>query len=212
MTEIVKIKAHSKAEKLRSKRGRPRLKGIYRQPNGQPSRAKNPPQKVALETRARLFNLNLDQAKDPRSATNLGRLAILHDRCPDQGITEQQYNAVLQYLDVRNDYKKAICSPGAHWDKPQIITSNDEKEYSEWCERAKERYDNVEKAIAEAQRENPEANFDIVLKHVIFRDIAMPRYVGDLRLLCNALHRHFNPQQTEENRKRIYSWVSLAGM
>ena len=193
-------------------RGRPRLEGIYRQPNGQPSRAKIPPQKVALEARARLFGLTMKQAKDPRSATNLGRLAILHDACPDQGITDRQYNAVMQYLDVVNDYKKSLCSPGAQWGQPAIVASNDEDDYTAWCERAKSRYEAVEKAIAEAQRENPEANFHIVLTHVIGRDIAMPRYIGDLRLLCNVLHRHFNPQQTEENRKRIYSWVSLAGM
>ena len=96
--------------------------------------------------------------------------------------------------------------------QPAIVASNDEDDYTAWCKRAKDRYEAVEKAIAEAQRENPEANFHVVLTHVIGRDIAMPRYIGDLRLLCNVLHRHFNPQQTEENRKRIYSWVSLAGM
>lgn len=213
-TTVVKLKTRSKAGKLRAKRGRgrPRLEGIYRQPNGQPSRAKNPPQKVALEARARLFGLTMKQAKDPRSATNLGRLAILHDACQDQGITDRQYNAVQQYLDVVNDYKKSLCSPGAQWGQPAIVASNDEDDYTAWCERAKSRYEAVEKAIAEAQRENPDANFHIVLTHVIGRDIAMPRYIGDLRLLCNVLHRHFNPQQTEENRKRIYSWVPLAGM
>ncbi|AGF74124.1 hypothetical protein BAnh1_02370 [Bartonella australis AUST/NH1] len=191
-------KARSKARKLRTKRrrGRPKLKGISRQPNGQPSRAKNPPDNTSLEVRARLTGLSLEQARDPRSATNLGRLVLLNEREPGKGITADQYDAVVKYLDVVNAYKKAICSPGAVWGEDITVPSGDNVEYAEWCKRAIKRYDDANKAIAKGQRDNPNAHFAIIIKHVILRDIAMSHYMASLRLLCDILHAHFYPKKS----------------
>lgn len=210
---IIKLKARSKADKIRAKRsrGRPKLEDVYRQPNGQPSRAKNPPQKVALEARARLTGLNIDLAKDPRAATNLGRLAIVEEQSHGSGITNVQYDAIQSYLKVVNDQARALCSPRAVYDKALITQSDNEDEYAQKCKRAIARYNAAQKAIAEGMRENPTTRLDIVLEHVIFRDIAMPRYLGDLRILCNILHHHFNPP-TKAGNKKHYSHMALAGL
>ncbi|AGF74842.1 hypothetical protein BAnh1_09700 [Bartonella australis AUST/NH1] len=188
-------KARSKAGKLRTKRrrGRPKFEGIRRQPNGKPSRAKNPPDNTSLEVRARLTGLSLEEARDPRSATNLGRLVLLNEREPGRGITADQYDAVVKYLYVVNEYKQAICSPGAVWDKGVIVLGGNDDEYTKWCKQAIKRYDEANKAIAKGQRDNPNAHFAIIIKHVILRDIAMSHYMASLRLLCDILHAHFNP-------------------
>ncbi|MBB4077231.1 hypothetical protein GGR08_001559 [Bartonella fuyuanensis] len=56
--------------KKHAKRGRPRIKGCNREPNGRISRAKTPHEsinKLAIEMRAKRFGLTIEEAKNPLS-------------------------------------------------------------------------------------------------------------------------------------------------
>ncbi|WP_019223367.1 hypothetical protein [Bartonella rattaustraliani] len=199
----------TKAAKLRAKRKtrRNKLESNRREPSEQLSRANKSLDKTALETRARLMGLSLEQARDPRSATNLGRLVLLNEKEPGKGITPDQYDAAQKYLHVVNEYKQALLSPGAEWEKG-VVLLNDNGEYEKWYQRALQRYDDVNKALIEGQRDNPHANFEIIIKYVILRDIAMSHYMVDLRLLCDILYRHFNPQEINITKEKAYIWRS----
>src|SRR5690606_18937220 len=116
--------AYSKAAKIKAKRsrGRPKKEGVMREPNGRRSRAKEHPAKAAIDARMRIFNLTKDQAMDQKAATNLGRLAMMGRA---DGLSQDQYEAALRYLDVRNDYQKSLLSPGAYFEPNGSVDTSD---------------------------------------------------------------------------------------
>lgn len=181
--------AYSKAEKLKAKRGRGRPKKNVdrREPNGRAARTKDP-RITALEARMRIFGLTREQAMDQKAATNLGRLAMLGR---GDGISADQYEAALRYLDVRNDYNKSLLSPGAYYEANGSVDSSDPEQYAAWCERVKLAYDGAHKAIQEAQNQHRNENLWAALQYVIIKDKTMPHMLGAARLVCNALHRYF---------------------
>ncbi|EJF92660.1 hypothetical protein [Bartonella tamiae] len=190
MVEVIKKKARSKAEKLRLKRGRPRLEGVEREPNGRKSRAKKPKEaadKLTIEMRAKHTGLTLQQAKDPRSVTYIGRLYMMGIQ--GSGISEDQYNAAIKYLEIDNNYKKALCSDGAYYDGYSPLLNDETQE--EFCIKAKQQYRDTKKAIQEAQFDNKFDNLYAALQYVIIEDLELPHLVGTTRLLLNALARHF---------------------
>ncbi|MHC5307528.1 hypothetical protein [Bartonella sp. LJL80] len=190
--ETIKTKARSKADKLRSKRsrGRPKLEGIEREPNGRRLRAKKPKEaidKLAISMRAKHTGLSMQQAKDPRAATYIGRLFMMG--VEGGGISEDQYNAAVKYLEIDNNFKKAQQSPGAYYD--QHSSAEDPMLYEEFCIIAKQKYQAAKKAIQEAQFDNRYDNLYAALQYVVIEDLELPYLVGATRLLLNALERHF---------------------
>ncbi len=108
--------------KKHAKRGRPRIKGCIREPNGRISRAKTPHEpmdKLAIEMRAKRFGLTIEEAKNPLSGTYIGRLYLQGE------INQDQYDAAQKYLEVRNDYLCAKTLPSAIYDK-MPSSSNEE--------------------------------------------------------------------------------------
>jgi len=182
--------AYSKAAKIKAKRsrGRPKKEGVMREPNGRRSRAKEHPAKAAIDARMRIFNLTKDQAMDQKAATNLGRLAMMGRA---DGLSQDQYEAALRYLDVRNDYQKSLLSPGAYFEPNGSVDTSDPDQYSEWCKRVKKSYDAAHKAIQETQDQHRSENLWAALQFIIVQDEMMPHMLGAARLVCNALHRHF---------------------
>ncbi|MGU3398830.1 hypothetical protein ACLBWS_03670 [Brucellaceae bacterium D45D] len=180
--------AYSKASKRQAKRGRPKKEGVLREPNGRASRAKEPPAKVALEARMRMHNLTKAQAMDQKAAINLGRLAMMGRA---DGLSQDQYEAALRYLDLRNDYSKSLLSPGAYFEANGSIDSNDPEAYAQWCVRVKKAINAANEAIQEAQNEHRSENLWAGLQYIIIKDEMMPHLLGSARLVCNTLHRHF---------------------
>ncbi|MEN5279001.1 hypothetical protein ABE527_18905 [Brucella sp. TWI432] len=182
--------AYSKAEKLRAKRGRgrPKKEGELREANGRISRAKEPPAKVALEARMRMHNLTKAQAIDPLSSTLLGRLAMMGRV---DGLSQDQYEAALRYLELRNDYSKSLQSPGAYYEAHGCVDSSDPEAYEQWCQRVKGAITKANQAIQDAQDENRTENLWAGLQHIIIKGEMMSHLLGSARLVCNALHRHF---------------------
>lgn len=181
--------ARTKSAKLQAKRGRGRPKKNVdrREPNGRASRSRDP-RITALEARMKIFGITREQAMDQKAATNLGRLAMMGRA---DGLSQDQYEAALRYLDLRNDYSKSILSPGAHFDSNGAVDSSDPDAYADWCNRVKTSYENAREAIQEAQNEHRTENLWAALQYVIVEDQMMQHLLGSARLVCNVLHRHF---------------------
>jgi len=117
-------KVQSKAGKLKIKRtarrGRPLTPNVAREPNGRISRSaahQEPADRLALAVRARKLGVGVEEARDPRLATYIGRLAILGAKDGAGGISGTQYDAAQTFLEVRNNYQRAILSSGAIWEE-----------------------------------------------------------------------------------------------
>jgi len=194
------IKAQSKAGKLKHKRalrrgqngkvGRPFVQGVAREPNGRISRAITPPEpadKLALEVRARQLGVSVEKARDPRLGTYIGRLAILGAK--HGGLSDEQYQAALTFLEIRNNWLRAIGSPAAHYEERIALSEGESQE--EAVKRDKARYETMMKALQEAQFDNRQENLGAALQYLVIEDKELPYMIGTLRLALNALARHF---------------------
>jgi len=183
------VKAGSRAAKLKAKRGRPFIEGVVREPNGRISRAKvpsEPANRLALEVRARQMGVSVEEARDPRVTTYIGRLYRLGK---DDGLSREQYEAAQAFLTVLNDYRKAIQSPAAVYD--ERVARGEGMGEAEAAREAKARYETVMRVITQAQFEHRRDNLHAALQHVVIEDRELPHLIGTLRLLLNALARHF---------------------
>lgn len=185
-------KARTKAAKLKAKRGRPKMEGVAREPNGRVSRSgidHGPADVVALDARRRHLGLTKEQAKDQKAGSFIGYLNLIG---PDDGLSDRQYEAATNYLNLRQAYLRAIKAPGFLVDGETGIPASDVTDaYEEWVMDTKEVYADCRKAIQEAQNENRRANLWAALDLCIHQDQAMYHMVGDIRLLTNALGRFF---------------------
>lgn len=182
--------ARTKAAKLRQRRGRPRDEEASREPNGRQSRAKEPPDHLALETRARHSGLTIVQAKDQRAETFIGYLNILG---PIDGLSDKQYSAALEYLRLNNDWLKSKKAPGAQYDSAgrggggDFVTAG----YETWCATVNRAYLDCRFAIQEAQNQHRSENLWAALDYCLVRNIRLDHMVGAIRLVCNALAKEF---------------------
>ncbi|UXN06323.1 hypothetical protein [Bartonella sp. HY761] len=192
------------------KRGRPKLKGKLREANGRVSRAKEPIQKLAIEARAKAHKLTIAQASDPRSQSYIGRLSLF-DRAG--GISADQYQAAIRFLEIRNDYRRSLLSPGAYYEATGIqLGSENMEEYSAWVLRARRRYSATLKAIQEAQFDNGNENLYAAIQYILIDDRELPHLLGATRMVLNALHRHYSHFEPNR-RKNIWSgYISLGQM
>ncbi|AQS42314.1 MAG: Hypothetical protein BHV28_16360 [Candidatus Tokpelaia hoelldobleri] len=195
------------------KRGRPRKEGVLREANGRISRAKKPAAYVALAARARHTGLDLARASDPRAATYIGRLNMAGSH---EGLSRDQYEAALKFLEVRNDYQRSLLSPGAYYESSgQNSHTGDGNmaDYTQWASRVRRRYDQAMKALQEAQFDNSSENLYAALQYVVINGQELPHLLGATRIALNALARHFMRQQPRRARSRAERYnISLGGM
>lgn len=185
-----KAKARSQAQKRAAKRGRPRKDVPFREPNGRASRAEDPIDKLAIQVRAKMLGISEERARDQRSGSFLGYLAMLGRA---DGLSPSQYEAAQQFRAVRNDYLKAIKAPNATLDnqssgRPSDTVSDD---YISWCAKATARYAAARKAVQEAQNETRSENLWAALDLVVVQEQPIFNLVGATRAVCNALALHF---------------------
>ncbi|WP_375646624.1 MULTISPECIES: hypothetical protein [unclassified Bartonella] len=173
--------------KKHAKCGRPRINGCLREPNGRISRVKIPREpidKLAIEMRAKRFGLTIEDAKNPLSATYIGRLYL-------QGVINQdQYDAAQKYLEVRNNYLCAKGLPNAIYDN--FTPSSNEEAQKRWIERATHCYEVTKEAIKEAQHLYRQYNLYAALQYLVIEDQSLTHLVSSLRIVLNALHKHFS--------------------
>ncbi|EJF85327.1 hypothetical protein [Candidatus Bartonella washoeensis] len=173
--------------KKRAKRGRPRIQGCIREPNGRISRAKTPRDPVdqlAIKMRAKRFGLTLQEAKNPLSGTYIGRLYLQGE------INQDQYDAAQKYLEVKNNYLCAKALPNAIYD--DFTPSSNEEAQKRWVEKATYRYQAVQEAIREAQHLYRQYNLYAAIQYLVIEDQTLPHLVNSLRVVLNALHKHFS--------------------
>ncbi|QPA25458.1 hypothetical protein IR196_05015 [Brucella anthropi] len=186
--------AKTKAAKIKAKRGRPKKEGALRTPSGQISRAKEPPAKVAQLARMRIFGMTASEALSDLASDNLGRLHMAYKRDKSEGISTSQYDAAERYREVLNDRRKAECSPAAHYDQTGTVGADDPEDYAKWVVRAKQAYSDARRVIEVAQLETRNSNLFAAVQFMLENDQYFPHMIGDIRLACNALHRHFFTQ------------------
>lgn len=182
----------SKAEKLRRKRGRPLKEGVGRTDSGRISRAtgeQDPVDKVAKEARMKMYGIAKDVAGSPEAATVVGRLYLLGQR--GGGISLEQYNGLCQYRDGREQYLKAIQAPDSLASKSSSGPTRSEDEDAEARAKAKARYMSARRAIQDCQNENPGRNMWAAVDYLVIKDLDFSYMIGDLRLVGNALARHY---------------------
>lgn len=173
--------------KKHAKRGRPRIEGCIREPNGRISRTKmphDPIDKLAIEMRAKRFGLTIEEAKNPLSGTYIGRLYL-------QGVINQdQHDAAQKYLEVRNDYLCAKALPNAIYDK--MPSSSDEEARKKWVEFATKKFLNMQEVIKETQHLYRQHNFYAALQYLVSEDQELPYLVPSLQIILNALQKYFD--------------------
>lgn len=183
--------AKTKAARLARKRGRPRIDGA-REPSGRLSRSgvdHGPADVVALEARRRHLGITKDQAKDQKAGTFIGYLSLLGAR---DGLSDDQYEAAISYLGLREAYLRAISAPGRVLDG-EAGSQNSEitDAYEQWVSSTKESYAACRAQIQASQNEHRRANLWAALDICIHQDQRVDHMIGDLRLLTNALCRFF---------------------
>ncbi|WP_212112277.1 hypothetical protein [Bartonella queenslandensis] len=161
--------------------------GQIREANGRISRAKAPREAVdqlAIEMRAKRFGLTLYEAKNPLSGSYIGRLCL-------QGVlTQEQYDAAQQYLQIRNDYLCAKGLPNAIYD--EMPSSSDDKARDKWVAFATEQFINMQEALKEAQQRYRQYNLYAAINHLVIEDQMLPYLVNSLRIALNALQNYFD--------------------
>ncbi|UNE53957.1 hypothetical protein [Bartonella machadoae] len=183
--------------KIGKKRGRPRITGKLREPNGRISRAKKPhtpPPLLTIEMRAKHFGLTLEEAKNPLSSSYIGRLCLLGYKQDGAGISKEQYETAQRYLQIRNDYLCAKGLPSGYYDG--FPHASDEKAHKQWIQKATDHYEDMKKAIQEAQNSHRQHNFHAALQYLVVEDQQLPSLVHSLRLILNALYKYFDEQQS----------------
>lgn len=187
----------SKASKLRLKRkqrvGRPIKEGVARTDSGHISRAKepgDPADKVAREARMRIFGVEAEVASTPEAASFMGRLSLLGQK--GGGISRDQYEALIRFSMDRESYMKSIMAPDSLVNVGDGGPSSfDEQADAESRARAKRRYMKARDAIQAAQNENRTVNLWAAIEHIVIKNMNFSHMIGDLRLVGNALHRHY---------------------
>jgi len=172
-------KVQSKAGKLKIKRavrrGRPLTPNVAREPNGRISRRvthQEPADRLALMVRARKLGVGVEEARDPRLATYIGRLAILGAKKGAGGISGAQYDAAQTFLEVRNNYQRAILSSGATWEECVQRTFGEME--AETTRRNIARYEAMMKSLQQAQSAAPCENLSAALQYIVIEDRELP--------------------------------------
>lgn len=171
----------------RRKRGR-------REPNGRLSRRKDDvservsevereAKSVVIDARVKMWGMSREEAGKSTAGYFLGRLAAGKEVSPAQ-LTAAQY-----LIADRDAYQRAILSPGALAERH--VGTGDETSYEKFCKRAKERWEAANEVIDECCREQKTDLPKQAIDMIVYRDISVSSHVGALRIVLNALSRHY---------------------
>lgn len=171
---------------------------------------------VAVIARTRVHHIPVSSTLDQRAGSVIGRMImgeIARQRLwadrptaratwtpaptpEDHGLTIEQGDAALRYLEDTENYRRAMCSPP----QPGAVDLNairssggTSPDHAAFVLRAKRRYDGLAKAIADAQSlpRNRGRNLFAALQFAVLRDEFYAHLVPDLRLALDALAAHY---------------------
>lgn len=140
-----------------------------------------------IMVRMRHHGLTEANARDQKAASFVGRLNL------SGAITQQQYDASVEYLRIYGAYKRAIKAPDALRESGGISGDHgDSDSYDRWCKTVIAKYD---AAVAAVQRNQDHlrgrANLFAALNYIVERDEEMPHMVSDCKLALSCLAAHF---------------------
>lgn len=188
-------------KRRKGKGGKPRLQGIERQPNGQPSRKRSvrahldamtekEAKSVVIEARHRHTGLP-EELLDLGSGDGKPNAGTVHGlMCLRSELTDDQWEDAEHFIGLRTAWLRAIDAPGRPIEPVDDKGVSDPVRYAEWCALTRERWANMLACLQEAstaQRSPIIAAFDVIL----VRQQYLPHLVGDLRIGLNAIHRQF---------------------
>ncbi|WP_412058135.1 hypothetical protein [Bartonella sp. DGB2] len=176
-------------KQIRKRRGRPRIEGKTREPNGRISRAKaqrEPIDLLAIKMRAKHHSLSLVDAKNPLAATYIGRLYL---KGYEEGISQNQYDAAQKYMALYQQYLRAKGLPGAHYENTGCPV--DEATHLALIKQTEKKWKAARDCLRDAQFDNPGENIYAAIQYLILEDRTLPHLLGPLRIALNHLHRHF---------------------
>lgn len=169
------------------------MENVAREPNGRVSRSGidyGPADVVAIDARMRHTGLSREKARDQKAETFIGYLNLIG---PRDGLSDSQYSAAINFLNLRTAYWRSIKAPGVALDGENTGTPSDviSPEYEDWVADVKEVYGNCRRAIQDSQNENRGSNLWAALDLCVVEDQRLFHMIGDVRIVCNALAKFF---------------------
>ena len=142
---------------------------------------------TALMARLRVHNVPMDKLRDQMAGSYIGRL------CLSGEITHQQFDAAQAYLAGRRDYHMAIDAPkqmGAV--DLNAVHGRNHHENVKRSQQSVAKFRAAEAAIRDAQTAlGNMGNLYAALDLCVHNDVELRHLVGDVRLVLNALARHY---------------------
>lgn len=124
---------------------------------------------------------------DQRAETYIGELAM------KEKITEAQYQAIIQFVSLRNDFQRAIKAPfaGANNAVPggsgDLVTDN----YVDWAKGAIKHYNDAREAVQRVYDEPPKPALWQAFHTCVVANQRVSSFVGALGILGDTLAAHF---------------------
>ena len=154
-----------------------------------------PADRVALEARARINNLTLDEAKNPMSATAIGRLTIR--RVLDQ----VQHDALYRMVLLCGEYQQAMLSPNLPRQPKEGFTASDQASYEAWCLSVRSAYRSAIKAIHDKEKATGNRQIWDAFSRIALSEMEVPHLVPELVICADALKKHFGMESGQISRK-----------
>lgn len=181
----------SKAERRRRKAGRPIKEGVGRTDSGRISRAKDgggpPPDQAGRDARVRIFGLSHRDAVEPKAGTFIGRMNIKKD------LSDAQYDALGRYLRDRARRLHSIQAKTGleKTSHSGLMVTKTDGEIAADAKRYEAAYLNARQAVVNAQLEHRNTNLIAAIQYAVEEDLDLPHMIADVRLVANALQRHY---------------------
>jgi hypothetical protein len=171
-------------------KGRPRKIGVTRTKSGRASRAGAEPANLEpILLRMKMFGLSEADARDQKAGTFIGRMNLMDKKL----ISNAQYDAAVAYLEVYDNYKRAISAPDALRNSVSSGGGGSTEDHARWCANAKAKHHAAVEAVRAEQAifQNRGCNLFAAIDYLVCRDEQHWHMVGDCRIALNALAHHF---------------------
>lgn len=175
-------------------KGRKRKAGA-REPSGKLSRAieAQDAHREPIAARMRRYGLIEEDARSQMAATYLGRLRLLGQKkggIERGGISEDQYEAGVQYAKDDVSVAKALMSPrGLGVPEDGFTASGDDERYTAFCRQVIARHKAANAAVASLQERDGYRGKTIsdALRYIVLSDLELPHLVPGLKLALDEL-------------------------
>lgn len=175
------------------------MEAAVREPNGRISRSgivHEPADKLALDTRMRRLDLTKAEARDQKAESYIGLLTMRKQ------LTEEQYDAIVQFEGLRCDFLRAMKAPNAYVDNQVAGSGGDlaTDAYVEWTKGARKRYEDARSAIQKAYDSSRRPLWQAFYICVVGNE-HQTTFIPSLAILGDTLIAHFAGQVSVDKRR-----------